>query len=321
MDARERCQELGGDLASIHNEAENAAARALLRGANVSVAWIGFSAASASSPLVTCTDLSHSNASTAIPALPDAQGNDCGFYSTECPAQYSVLAGRSPSGGSCGINITSAYLEAHCGTHDTASFNANQQCCGCGGGSSVTSSWYVPGSAWGWTDNSTVTYTALASPPPLPPPATPPPVATTVQTSIFIGPTKTTWAAGQAYCESNGGRLATPTSAAMNDEVGRQKAEKNVRGPVWIGAVWIDGVDCPGALCQEGAWVDTDGSPLVYTNWHPSWLIQMAPANSTVRGRVAWSKCPPWQRPISAPAAPQGTPGGSGAARYSQSEV
>ena len=39
------------------------------------------------------------------------------------------------------------------------------------------------------------------------------------------------------------------------------------------------------------------------------------------QGAAPWSKCPPWQGPSSAPVPPQGAPGGSAAARYSQVEA
>ena len=77
-----RCQQLGGDLASIHNAVEDAAARALLASAHADAAWIGFAASSADSPRVTCTDTPHYDVSGS--AVRDSNGNSCGFYSVEC---------------------------------------------------------------------------------------------------------------------------------------------------------------------------------------------------------------------------------------------
>ena len=62
-------------------------------------------------------------------------------------------------------------------------------------------------------------------------------------------------------CSSNGGNLASITSAEENEEVTRI-ANGNV---VWIGGIRKGSGNGPGA----NHWYWSDGRPWTYTNWHP----------------------------------------------------
>ena len=62
-------------------------------------------------------------------------------------------------------------------------------------------------------------------------------------------------------CSSNGGELASITSAEENEEVTRI-ANGNV---VWIGGIRKGSGNGPGA----NHWYWSDGRPWTYTNWHP----------------------------------------------------
>ena len=62
-------------------------------------------------------------------------------------------------------------------------------------------------------------------------------------------------------CSSNGGNLASITSAEENEEVTRI-ANGNV---VWIGGIRKGSGNGPGA----NHWYWSDGRPWTHTNWHP----------------------------------------------------
>jgi hypothetical protein len=76
-----------------------------------------------------------------------------------------------------------------------------------------------------------------------------------------------TWPEAKAYCEQDGGHLATIHSEAENRIVFNQRYAFSPTGRPykWRFGSWLGASD----RAQEGAWRWVTGEPMTYTNWGP----------------------------------------------------